>query len=48
MAINLSFLKGADTPPMHTQYGLLVAMHMAHLVLLLVEVFRYADEQSTL
>ena len=44
---HLSFeLKGADTPP--TQIDLLVAMHMVYLVLLIVELFRYADEQSTL
>ena len=42
--------KGADTPPMHmpTQNDLLVAMHMVYLVLLIVELFRYVDEQSTL
>ena len=43
-------LKGADTPPTHTptQNDLLVAMHMVYLVLLIVELFRYVDEQSTL
>ena len=42
--------KGADTPPTHTpaQNDLLVAMHMVYLVLLIVELFRYVDEQSTL
>ena len=43
-------LKGADTPPTHTptQNDLLVAMLMVYLVLLIVELFRYVDEQSTL
>ena len=43
-------IKGADTLPTHTptQNDLQVAMHMVYLVLLLVELFRYADEQSTL
>ena len=43
-------VKGADTPPTHTptQNDLLVAMHMVYLVLLIVELFRYVDEQSTL
>ena len=38
------------TPPTHTptQNDLLVAVHMVYLVLLLVQLFRYADEQSTL
>ena len=47
---------GAETPHTHTQNYLLVAMHMVYLVamhmvylvLLLVEIFRYADEQITL
>ena len=42
--------EGADTPPTHmpTPNDLLVAMHMVYLVLLIVELFCYADEQSTL
>ena len=36
--------------PIHrpTQNDLLVAMHMAYLVLLIVALFRYIDEQTTL
>ena len=43
-------VEGADTSPKPTpmQNDLLVAMHVVYLVLLLVELFRYADEQSTL
>ena len=44
----LPLIKGADTPPTPTQNDLLVAMHMVYLVLLIVELFRYVDEQSTL
>ena len=43
-------LKGADTlpTPTPTQKDHLVAMRMVYLVLLIVELFHYADEQSTL
>ena len=33
---------------MHTQNGVLVAMHMVNLILLCAELFCYAGEQSTL
>ena len=41
----LKGFKGADTPPTPTQNDLLVAMHMVYLVLLIVELFCYVDEQ---
>ena len=45
-----STIECADTPPTPapTQNDLLVAMHMVYLVLLIVALFRYVDEQSTL
>ena len=48
--IKILAIKGADTlpTPTPTQNDFLVAMHMVYLVLLLVELFRYADELSTL
>ena len=50
LTMHVQSFKGADTPPTHTptQNELLVAMHMVYLVLLIVELFRYVDEQSTL
>ena len=47
--LTVSDIKGADTPPTHppTQNDL-VTMHMVYLVLLIVELFRYVEEQSTL
>ena len=46
--VQLHNIKGADTPPTPTQNGILVAMPMVYLLLLVVEIFRYAGEQSTL
>ena len=39
--------KGADTPHTPTQNDILLAMHMVYVVLLLVQLFRNADEQNT-
>ena len=47
--LNAVYIKGADTSPTHTHtQNDLVAMHMIYLVPLFVELFHYADEQSTL
>ena len=42
--------KCADTPPphTHTQNDLQVAMHLVYLLLLIVELFCYVDEQNIL
>ena len=44
---NYSTIKGADTLHTPTENDLLVAMHIVYLVLLIVELFRYVDEQIT-